>query len=131
MKTPVIVVVDRNPIHRNLINYNLVINRFLNVHTFLSGEECLYRLKRNLVPDFIITDLNPGDNNGFDFLEKVKELSPGAKIIFFAAFTDPEIAIRLHEAGATDYIPKTNKPDIGISVLIKNIRYLTREKALS
>jgi DNA-binding NtrC family response regulator len=131
MKTPVIVVVDRNPIHRNLINYNLVINRFLDVHTFLSGEECLYRLKRNLVPDFIITDLNPGDNNGFDFLEKVKELSPGAKIIFFAAFTDPEIAVRLHEAGATDYIPKTNKPDIGISVLIKNIRYLTREKALS
>jgi len=131
MKTPVIVVVDRNPIHRNLINYNLVINRFLDVHTFLSGEECLYRLKRNLVPDFIITDLNPGDNNGFDFLEQVKALSPGAKIIFFAAFADPETAVRLHEAGATDYIPKTNKPDIGISVLIKNIRYLVREKALS
>jgi DNA-binding NarL/FixJ family response regulator len=131
MNTPVVVVVDRNPIHRNLINYNLVVNKFLEVHTFLSGDECLYRLKRNLVPDFIITDLNPGENSGFEFLEQVKELSPSCRVIFFASFSDPSIAHKLHDAGATDYIPKSNKPDIGISELIKNIRYLSRQKAMS
>jgi len=131
MKTPVVVVVDRNTIHRNLINYNLVLNNFLNVYTFLSGEECLYRLKKNLVPDFIISDLNPGDHSGFEFLEQVRKITPGTRVIFFAAFNDPETAIQLHNAGATDYIPKSNKPDIGISELIKNLRYLSREKAMS
>jgi DNA-binding NarL/FixJ family response regulator len=131
MKTPVVVVVDRNPVHRNLINYNLVVNRFMDVHTFLSGEECLYRMKKNLVPDFIITDLNPTEHSGFDFLEQVREIAPSARVIFFAAFSDPEIAVQLHDAGATDYVPKSNKPDIGISELIKNIKYLTREMAMS
>ena len=131
MKTPVIVVVDRNPVHRNLINYNLVINKFLDVHTFLSGEECLYRMKRNLAPDFIITDLDPSEHSGFEFLEQVKEIAPSARVIFFANFGDPAIAIQLHDAGATDYIPKSNKPDIGISELIKNIKFLAREKAMS
>jgi DNA-binding NarL/FixJ family response regulator len=131
MKTPVVVVVDRNPVHRNLINYNLVIHKFLEVHTFLSAEECLYRMNKSLVPDFIITDLDPADNGGFRFLEQVKVICPEARVIFFANFGDPDVAYRLHEAGATDYIPKSSKPDIGISELIKNIRYLTREKAVS
>lgn len=131
MRTPVVVIVDRNPIHRNLINYYLALSKLLTVHTFLSGEECLYRLKKSLIPDFIIADLNPNDLNGFDFLQRVKEISPSINVIFFAEFEDPKIAIKLHEAGAADYILKSNKPDIGISELIKNIKYLARERAMS
>ena len=131
MRTPVVVIVDRNPIHRNLINYYLALSKLLTVHTFLSGEECLYRLRKNFIPDFIITDLNPNDHSGFDFLKLVKEISPSTDVIFFADFDDPKIAIKLHEAGATDYIRKSTKPDIGISELIKNIKYLARERAMS
>ena len=128
---PVIVVVDSNPVHRSLISYNLAIHKFSQVHTFLSGDECLYRLKRNLVPDFIVTDLNPGDPTGFSFLRQVKEIVPSVKVIYFAAFSDADVAIKLHEAGATDYIPKSTKPDIGIPELIQNIRYLAKEAVLS
>ena len=131
MRTPVVVIVDRNPIHRSLINYYLTLSKLLTVHTFLSGEECLYRLRKNFIPDFIITDLNPNDHSGFDFLKLVKEISPSTDVIFFADFDDPKIAIKLHEAGATDYIRKSTKPDIGISELIKNIKYLARERAMS
>ena len=128
MERPVIVVVDSNPVHRNLLNYNLAVNKFLNVHTFISHDECLYRLKKNFIPDFIITDLDPNDPCRFDFLSGIKELSPTTSVIFFTELDDPEIVSLSQEAGAVDYILKTNKPDSGISELIKNIRFLAREK---
>ena len=131
MKTPVVFAVDTNPVHRSLINYYLGLSKFINVHTFQSGEECLYRMKKNLIPDFIITDYNHDDGSGFDFLRRVKEISPSINVIFFASFDDPAIAIKLHNAGATDYVPKSNKPDLGISELIQNIKFLAREIAMS
>ena len=131
MKTPVVFAVDTNPVHRSLINYHLGLSKFINVHTFLSGEECLYRMKKNLIPDFIITDYNHNDGSGFEFLRHVKEISPSIKVIFFASFEDPAIAIKLHDAGAADYVPKSNKPDLGISELIHNIKFLAREIAMS
>ena len=130
MKIPVIFVVDKNPIHRSLIQYNLNINRFTKVYAFQSGEECLYRLQRNLHPDFLITSFFTGNLSGFDFLRVVQETSSSIQVVFFDTFEDPLIAGRLLEAGACDYVVKTKNPDTGISELLKNIRYLTREKAL-
>ena len=130
MKTPVIFVVDKNPIHRSLIQYHLNINKFTIVQTFQSGEECLYRLQKNTHPDFLITSFFTGNISGFDFLRVVQETSPSIQVVFFDTFEDPRIAGRLLDAGARDYVVKTRNPDTGISELLKNIRYLTSEKAL-
>jgi len=131
MKTPIVFVVDKNPIHRSLIKYHLNVNKFVNVHTFQSGDECIYRLQKNLIPEFLITDYNPGDQIGFDFLHGVKALSSSIKIIFFSSSDDPILAVRLLDAGASDYIVKTSKLDFGIAELIKNVRYLSKESALN
>ena len=130
MKTPIVFVVDKNPVHLSLINYYLIMNRFFHVYTFPSGGECLYRLKRQFIPDFIITDYNPADYDGFDFVRTVKEISPYIRVIFFSSIDDPAIALRLFEAGASDYVIKTGKPNIGITELIRNIRYLLKEMTL-
>ena len=131
MKTPLIFVVDKNPIHRSLIQYHLNINKFTIVQTFQSGEECLYRLQKQTHPDFLITSFFTGNHSGFDFLRIVLEISPSIQVIFFDTFEDPQIAERLLEAGACDFVVKTKNPDTGISQLLKNIRYLAREKALT
>ena len=131
MKSPTVFVVDKNPVHRSLISYNLIFNNFFNVYTFQSGSECLYRLKKHFIPDFLITDYNPDDYNGIDFLCSVKEISPSIRIIFFAACDDPATVLSLLDSGAADYILKTGSPTAGISELIKNIKYLQREKSLS
>ena len=130
MKTPIVFVVDKNPIHRSLIKYHLNVNKFFNVHTFQSGDECIYRLQKNLIPEFLITDYNPGDQIGFDFLHGVRALSASIKIIFFSSSDDPILAVRLLDAGASDYIVKTSKLDVGIAELIKNVKYLSKETAL-
>ena len=130
MKIPVIFVVDKNPIHRSLIQYNLNINKFTTVYAFQSGEECLYRLQKNLRPDFIITSFFTGNLSGFDFLRVVQEISPSIQVIFFDPFEDSTVANKLLEAGARDYVVKTKNPDTGISELLKNLLYLTRENAV-
>ena len=95
MKTPVIFVIDKNPIHRNLIKYNLEINKLTNVHVFPSGEECLYRLQKNVIPDFLITSFFTGNHDGFDLLRSVLEISPAIRVVFFDAFEDPQLGGQL------------------------------------
>lgn len=130
MKTSAIFIVDKNPIHRNLIRYNLEISKFTNIQTFPSGEECLYRLHKKDHPDFLICSFFTGNHTGFDFLRSVMDISPYTRVIFFDTFEDPALAGKLLEAGASDYVVKTRDPDAGISDLLKNVRYLIRKKAL-
>ena len=130
MKTSVIFVVDKNPIHRSLIKYNLNINKFTTVYTFSSADECLYRMQKNLHPDFLITSFFTGNYSGFDFLRIILDIHPTIRVIFFDTFEDPHLAGKLIDAGASDFVVKTRDPDAGIAELLKNVRYLAREKAL-
>ena len=60
MKKSVIFIVDKNPAHRNLIKFNFERNRFTNIHAFPNAEECLYRMQKNLIPDFLVTGSDVG-----------------------------------------------------------------------
>lgn len=123
---PVIFVVDRNPIHRNLVKYFLEAARSGTVHTFPTGEECLYRLRKGPVPDFVITSFFTGDADGFGFLGSVMRTNPAIRVIFFDHFLDSDTAYRLIDEGACDFISKTADPETGVRELVKNLRYLSR-----
>ncbi len=127
MQTPRIFIVDRNPIHNSLIKYHLNINKFAQVYTFPNGQECLYRLEKNTIPEFIITDYDIGNYTGFDFLRKIRDHYPEVKVVYLSSIADPVLAMKLLEAGAADFIVKTSKLETGISELIKNLRYMLKE----
>lgn len=62
-------------------------------------------------PDVILLDMNfkqysSVGNEGFHWLEKIKEQDPHAVVIFITAYSDTEKAVRAIKAGATDFIPK-------------------------
>ncbi len=128
-KSPVIFVIDKNPIHNSLIKYHLNINRIYNVHTFHSGAECLYRFQRGTLPDFIVMDYDISDYTGFDFLKVVEQLPVQPRVIFFSSYDDPILAVRLLDAGASDFIVKTSRLDYGITELIKNLKFMVRSEA--
>lgn len=128
MKSSLVFIVDKNPVQSSLLKYHLTIQRFANVQLYHSAEECLYRLKKGVVPDYLITEYNLSDHNGFDFLRLVKQQSPSTHVIFFSDFDDPLLAMQLIDSGASDYIMKTVKIDQGITNLIKNIEFLHREE---
>lgn len=122
-----IFVIDRNPIHNSLIKYHLNINKFTLVHTFPNGQECLYRLQKGLIPDFIITDYDIGNYTGFDFLIKIRDRYPDLSVVYFSSIADPVLAMKLLEAGASDFIIKTSKLEAGISELLKNLKFILKE----
>ncbi len=128
MKSVLIFIVDKNPIHSSLLKYHLTIQRFANVQLYHSAEECLYRLRKGVIPHYLITEFDLADHSGFDFLRMVKQLTPSTQVVFFSAFDDPILAMQLIDSGASDYIMKTSKLDYGIKDLVKNIEFLQREK---
>lgn len=127
MQTYKIFIVDRNPIHNSLIKYHLNINKFQQVQNFPNGQECLYRLEKHNIPDIIVTDYDIGNYTGFDFLRRVKETFPEINVIYFSSLADPVLAMKLLEAGASDFIVKTSKLEAGISELLKNLRFILKE----
>ena len=127
MQTPRIFIVDRNPIHNSLIKYHLNINKLSQIQTFPNGQECLYRLQKNTVPDIIITDYDIGNYTGFDFLRKITDMFPEVRVVYFSSLADPVLAMKLLESGASDFIVKTSKLENGISELLKNLKYILKE----
>ncbi|HPS62926.1 MAG TPA: response regulator [Bacteroidales bacterium] len=127
MKAPLIHIIDKNPIHRNLVRYHLETGRFAKVAAFPSAEECFYHIRHHECPDFIITTFFNGRPDGFRFMRDVETLAPGCRILFFDLFDDHELPGMLMQAGATDYVAKTREPDAGITELVKNVKYLVRE----
>jgi CheY-like chemotaxis protein len=127
MQTSRIFIVDRNPIHNSLIKYHLDINKIGQVSNFPNGQECLYRLEKNTVPDVIITDYDIGNYTGFDFLRKVRDMCPEVRVVYFSSFADPVLAMKLLDAGASDFLVKTSKLENGISELLKNLKYILKE----
>ncbi|MBN1199618.1 MAG: response regulator [Bacteroidales bacterium] len=127
MKPEILFVVDKNPIHSSLLKYHLTIQRFQHVQLYHSAEECLSRLKKNIQPRFIITEYELADYNGFDFLKMIKKYAPNTQVIFFSSFDDPIVAMQLIDAGASDFILKTTKLNLGINDLIRNLLFIRKE----
>jgi len=130
MKSGAIYIVDQNPVHSSLLKYHLTIQGFNSVQLYHSAEECLYRLRKQINPHFLITEFFLNDHSGFDFLRMVRKLSPQTRVIFFSAFDDPILAMQLIDSGASDYIIKTNQLDQAISDLIKNLRFILQESVI-
>ncbi len=81
------------------------------------GEKALEAI-RIVGFDFIITDLVMPGIDGWEVLDRVKEIYPGAKVVIITAHGDRETGVMARERGAYGYI---EKPE-----LIDKIRVLVR-----
>ncbi|HEY9850074.1 MAG TPA: PAS domain S-box protein [Leptolyngbyaceae cyanobacterium] len=75
--------------------------------------------------DVILLDLSLPDSQGFDSLARVAEYSPKTPIIVLTACNDRELALQLLQAGAQDYLVKTN---INNSILILSLQLAIERK---
>ena len=108
---------------------------------FLFEKIAAYRLNK---ARGIIAEFNRDSFDEYIFFSRIGKGSLGGKARglafidslikrnhFFDKFEDSELAGKLLEAGACDYVVKYGNPDNGMSTLLKNVRYLAREKALT
>ncbi|MEK6672140.1 MAG: response regulator [Nitrospirota bacterium] len=67
--------------------------------------------------DLILTDLKMPDMDGMEFLARVKEAQPGAKVIMITGYNTVEYAVKAIKLGAYNYIEKPFTPDFLITAV--------------
>ncbi len=80
------------------------------VHTASGGLQALDKLRGDLKPEIILSDLIMPEMDGFEMLEKIKEegLQGEATIVILSNKGQTEDVIRGEELGASGYIVKAN-----------------------
>lgn len=104
IKNPLIFVVEDNEFYNDLIVTHLNKQKFTNVKSFFTGEECLKDLAQK--PDIIIQDYNLPGMNGIEVLKRVKKIHHDTEFIFLSAQESLDVATDTIRYGAYDYVVK-------------------------
>ena len=116
--------------------YNSVISTYLKtkgfeVHSFLSGEECLEN--NDLQPDIVLLDYILPGIDGLGVLRKLKAKDPKVEVIFLSGQTDIKVALEALHEGAYDYIMKDHHAkENALNKIDQIVRYrkILKEKEL-
>jgi DNA-binding response OmpR family regulator len=102
---PRLLVVDNEMDVCNFVKSFFEIRGF-DVLTAYNGDEALNVLNVTKV-DLVILDVNMrSDNEGIEYLPKIKKKCPGAKVIMITGVDDKETVEKAKKLGADDYITK-------------------------
>ncbi|HTN05406.1 response regulator transcription factor [Agriterribacter sp.] len=107
-----VAVVDDHTLLRNALAK--LIDSFDQFSTFFqaeNGEELKEKLKRKLIPDIILLDVNMPGMNGFETAEWLFKNHPQIKVLALSMFSDETTIIRMLKLGARGYIMKTSEPE--------------------
>lgn len=120
-----IFLVDDEPFHSALVAQQLNNLGYKNIHTFLSGTDCLHHLNEN--PDIIILDYNMEGHSGFEVLTKIKRFDPNIFVVMLSGQEDLETAVSCLKYGAFDYIVKNNDMGNKIDYVLQRIAVIRQE----
>lgn len=76
------------------------------VHSAGSASEAMQTLQRGLRPDIVLLDIWLRDGTGFDAMQTLKVLVPGARFILMSAEATPEIVDRARSLAAAGFVGK-------------------------
>lgn len=92
-----------------------------------NGEEVMFALKKHLVPDILILDINMGATDGIKLTEWITGQFPQIKILALSMFSDENTILKMIQAGARGYIVKNADPEKlneAIQILAKTGSYI-------
>ncbi len=101
---PLIFIVEDNPVYNKLVVNYLQSKKFNRIESFLSGEECLKKIK--MKPDIVIQDYLLEGIDGIEVLKATKKILPHTEFIFLSGQDSVDVAINTMKLGAYDYIVK-------------------------
>jgi FixJ family two-component response regulator len=102
-KKPLVFIVEDDNFYNSVISTYLKTKGF-EVHSFLSGEECIDKL--SLHPDIILLDFMLPGIDGIEVMRRMKANNSKSEVIFLSGQTDIKIALEAFHEGAYDYIMK-------------------------
>ncbi|SRR6056297_1434107 len=122
-KQPLIFIVQDSIVYKDLIVGYLQSQKFKNLKTFKTGEECLKAI--HLKPDIIVLDYSFEGITGLELMRKIQKEHPETDFIFLSGQNDVEVAVNIMKRGATDYIVKNNKAPQN---LLRSIEFIISEE---
>jgi two-component system chemotaxis response regulator CheY len=123
MKNHKVLIVEDCPTMQDLIATTLTILEISDVIKADNGKEGLIQFSENYV-DLIITDLEMPEMNGYEFIEKIREIDSQIPIIVCSANRDRRDIELAHSKGADAYIKKP----FGINDFKKRVDSLLLDK---
>jgi len=100
-----ILVVDDNPVDRELVRGLLEKQRQFHVEFASNGIEAIEHLEA-ATPLAVVTDLHMPEGNGLALVKEVRRRFPTIPVVLMTAFGSEEIAVEALVEGAADYVPK-------------------------
>jgi len=113
-----ILVVDDEVEYQNVVSIILSEEGY-SVHKCNEGNTAMEYINNNNV-DLLITDLRMPEMDGFELINKVKEVSLDTSIIVMTAYASVESAISAMKLGADDYYIKSNNLE-ELIIIVKRI----------
>ncbi len=97
-----------------------------------SGKQAISLLEKDFVPDLILMDVNMPDMDGYESLQKIKEMKgcDSLPVIFLTGMDSVRYEIKGLEMGAVDYITKPFVKDILIARIKAHINNSKKNGAL-
>jgi len=129
-----------------LVSLRLLLKPYVEVMHVNTDPQEIPKFLKNTEYDAVLLDMNftkdaISGSEGFHWLGRILELSPGAVVIFITAYGDTEKAVKAIRAGATDFVTKpwdNNKLVATISSAVelkrskqKNLSLRTKQDALN
>jgi DNA-binding NtrC family response regulator len=106
---PLILVVDDEEVMRDSCRQTLEASGY-RVVTAEDGFAAIRALRLQR-PEVVLLDLKMPGLDGTDFLQRVRELSPGVDVVVITGYSSVGSAVECMRLGAYDYLPKPFEPD--------------------
>lgn len=76
-----------------------------------NGNEVIECLKKRLIPDVLLLDVNMPEKDGYETTAWVSKHYPQIKVLALSMYSDENSILKMIQAGAKGYITKNNNPE--------------------
>ncbi|MBX2923607.1 MAG: response regulator transcription factor [Chitinophagaceae bacterium] len=95
-----------------------------------NGEDLKEKIRKKMIPDIILLDVNMPGMNGFETAEWLYKNYPQIKVLALSMYSDENTIIRMLKMGAKGYIMKTSEPEelkLALESIVQKNFYLSED----
>ena len=102
---------DHAMLRKGLIKVLTLIGDYEPLFDVDNGNEVIACLKKHLVPDVLILDVNMAGKDGYETASWVTKNFPQVKILALSMYSDENTILKMIQVGAKGYITKNHEPE--------------------
>ncbi len=118
MQKLTIAIIDDSPVMSRFLA--IFFEKKYQVVTFSDSSEALEAIKKGLIPDAILTDLDMPKLNGIEFIHSVRDMNMFMPIAVLSGSKESALRIKCLESGADEFLSKPFHP-VELDMRITNL----------